>query len=130
MTARTSALPRFSDVHQDHTVQLADGVYVVFQVVAIPGARYNEILEECRGDDGKVRIEDTGVPILTAGINRVYSSVESTPIEFTQADAEEIWETWPEWARTDVYSTVIAYSTRGPAADPFSGSTRNGNDAD
>jgi hypothetical protein len=123
----TGSLPKFAAVHRDHTIELDDGVYVVFQIVAIPGTRMTQILDAHRSEEGTVLREDIGPDVLEAGIGKFYSSVESTPVEFTASDAAEVWETWPDWARAELYVAVETYSTRGPVADPKGGSTRNVN---
>lgn len=122
------ALPRITALVQTHTVTLAEDLDVMFQIVAIPGSKYQAIIDAGRGEDGKTPWEDVAIPLLTEGITHVYSSVESTPVEFTETDATELWEQWPEWARWDVFQAVIAYSTKGPAANPFSRSKPNEND--
>lgn len=123
------ALPKLSDVGRDHTITLDDDLTVTFQLRPIPGSRYQSIIDAHRDDEGRASHEAVAVDMLTAGISAVYSSVESTPTPFAETDAVELWEQWPEWARTQVYSAVIAYSTRGPAADPFDKSKPKGNDA-
>ena len=114
------ALPKLDRLTHTHTVTLGDGLDVAFQLVPIPGLIYQEIIDAHRGEDGKTPWETVAVPILTAGIGTVYSSVESTAVPFTETDAMEIWNEWPEWARWDIYQAVIAYVTKGPAGNPFS----------
>lgn len=120
------ALPKPGNLIQTHTVTLADEVDVSFQIAPIPGAEYQQIIDDHRdADTGKTPWETVAVPILTAGVVQVYSSVESSPVEFTTVDADEVWSTWPDWARWDILQAVIAYTTKGPAGNPFSGSRRN-----
>ena len=121
------ALPKLTSLVQTHTVTLAEDLDVMFQIVAIPGSKYQAIIDSGRGEDGKTPWETVAVPILTAGIEAVYSSVESAAVPFTEQDAAELWGEWPEWARWDVFQAVIAYSTKGPAANPFSQSKPNEN---
>ena len=120
-------LPKPSELVHTHTITLGEGLDVSFQLSPIPGAVYQQIIDAHRDEDGKTPWETVAEPLLEASIQRVYSSVESTPQPFTINDATEIWETWPDWARWDILQAVIAYSTKGPAANPFSGSTRNEN---
>ena len=121
------SLPKISELTQTHTVTLSGDLDVMFQLHPIPGLIYQQIIDAHRGEDGKTPWEDVAVPILTAGIGTVYSSVESSPVPFTAEDAEEIWNEWPEWARWNIYQAVIAYVTKGPAGNPFSGSKPNKN---
>lgn len=121
-------LPKLDRLTRSHTVTLGDELDVVFQLQPIPGLIYQQIIDEHRGDDGKTPWETIAVPILAAGIGTVYSSVESTPVAFTDSDATEIWNEWPEWARWDIYQAVISYVTKGPAGNPFSKSKQNEND--
>lgn len=118
------ALPKITQTGTDHTITLDDDLTVTFHLTPIPGKTYQAILDDHRDDDGKVTHDDVAVEMLDAGIATVYSSVESTPQPFTADDATEIWETWPDWARMNVYQAVVTYSTRGPAADPFDASAR------
>jgi hypothetical protein len=122
------ALPKINQLIQSHTVTLAEDLVVTFQLVPIPGSQYSAILEAHRDPEGKSPHEAVAVDVLTAGITAVYSSVESSPVAFTSEDAAELWEQWPDWARWDVYTAVTAYTTRGPAADPFSKSRQNENE--
>lgn len=123
------ALPKIDHLTHTHTVTLGEDLDVVFQLRPIPGITYQDIIDAHRGEDGKTPWEAVAVPILTAGIGTVYSSVESKPVEFTETDAIEIWNEWPEWARWNIYQAVIAYVTKGPAGNPFSGSKQNENAA-
>lgn len=121
-------LPRITaHVSTDHVIVLDDDLTVTFRVVPIAGSKYAAIIDQHRDAEGVASHEAVAVDMLTAGIDVVYSSVESTPSEFTHADAVELWEQWPEWARWNVYRAVIDYSTRGPAADPFGKSRQNEN---
>lgn len=120
------ALPSLSGLVADLPVEVGD-VVVTFQVAPIPGKRYGEIIDAGRDADGRVSDDDVAVPLLAAGIIGVYSSVESQVAEFTEDDARELWEEWPEFARARVLRAVIAASTKGPGADPFGGSKRTGN---
>lgn len=126
MTTRT-ALPSFTDARTTHTIAVGD-IDVVFNIVPIPGKTYNQILDDHRDDDGKVANEAIAVDIITHGIDSVYTSVESTPQPWERDDAVEVWETWPDWARGELFTVVHAYSVAGPRADPFSKRKRNGND--
>jgi len=124
------ALPKLDRLTVTHTVTLSDDLDVMFQIVPIPGARYQAIIDDGRDPEtGKTPWEDVAVALLSAGVVAVYSSVESQPQPFTEADAVELWTEWPEWARWNVYQAVIACSTKGPAANPFSQSTQNGSAA-
>lgn len=121
------ALPKLDQFTHTHTVTLDADLDVCFQLRPIPGLKYQAIIDAHRGDDGKTPWEAIAVPILTAGIGTVYSSIESAPTEFTEDDATEIWTEWPEWARWDIYQAVIAYVTKGPAGNPFTSRKPNEN---
>lgn len=123
------ALPKLDRLTHTHTVTLGDSIDVAFQLRPIPGIVYQQIIDDHRGEDGKTPWETIAIPILTAGIGTVYSSIESTPVAFTVTDATEIWSEWPEWARWNIYQAVIAYVTKGPAGNPFSSSKPNENAA-
>jgi len=116
------ALPKPSQITHTHTVVLGDDIDVSFQMTPIPGSRYQQIIDKHRGEDGKTPWETVAVPLLVASVQAVYSSIESTSVPFTEADAVELWNEWPDWARWDLYQAVIAYSTKGPAGNPFTGS--------
>lgn len=122
-------LPTITQVTLDHTITLDDDLVVTFRLVPIPGSKFQRILDDHRDADGRSPNTAIAVDLITAGISEIYSSVESTPAVFTDADARELWETWPDWARWDVFSAVLTYATKGPAADPFVRSKPNGNDA-
>lgn len=118
-------LPKPSKYVHTHTVILTPDAEVSFQIVPLPGARYQQLVDECRDPDtGKTPWANLAVPLLTESVTAVYSSLESTPVEFTAQDAEEIWEEWPEWARWDIFATVLHDNTQGPASDPFTTSKR------
>ena len=121
-------LPKLSSIIQTHTLTLSDDLTVSFQIRPIPGVEYQQIIDEHADEHGKTPFEVIAIPVLTAGITTVYSSVESTPADFTEADATELWEQWPEWARWDIYRAVIEYTTKGPGGNPFSASKPNEND--
>ena len=121
-------LPKLDTLTTTHTVTLGDDLAVSFQLRPIPGVEYQTIIDTHRDPDtGKTPYESIAVPVLAAGTAAVYSSVESTPSPFTDADADELWTTWPEWARWEIYTAVVSYSTKGPAGNPFSGSPANEN---
>ena len=113
------ALPKVTGyTGQDHVVDFGE-IQVTFQLRLISGVEYNQILDAARGEDGKAKVEDVAVPTLIAGVSGVYSSEASKLEDFTKADATEIWDDWPEWARLQLYRAVVAYSTTGPTGDPL-----------
>lgn len=116
------ALPKLDQLIQTHTVTLGPDLDVSFQIRPIPGAAYQAIIDAHRDEDGKTPWEVAAVPVMSAGIVAVYSSVESTPVPFSEGDAQEIWGQWPDWARWEILQTVIAATTKGPGANPFFGS--------
>ena len=61
------ALPKLSDVGRDHTITLDDDLTVTFQLRPIPGARYQQILVEQRGADGRVTHEDVAIDGVRVG---------------------------------------------------------------
>jgi len=121
------ALPKLNQLTTDHVIELDDDLTVTFQLSPIAGTAYNAIIDAHRDDDGKAPHEAVAVDVLTAGIRAVYSSQESTPADFTETDARELWDEWPDWARWSVYGAVVRYSTQGPGADPFDGPKRRRN---
>lgn len=122
-------LPTVPTAAKIHTITLSDDVVVTFQLAAIPGKRYQEILDDHRDEEGRATNEACYIDIVTEGVHATYSNIESTPTPFTQADATEIFETWPEWARWEIFTVCVVYSTKGPAADPFVKSGPNENAA-
>lgn len=121
-------LPNLDSLVHTHTVTLSNDLSVSFQLRPIPGGEYQTIIDAHRDPDtGKTPFETIAVPVIAASVTSVYSSVESTPSPFTADDAKELWTTWPEWARWDVYTAIIGYTTKGPAGNPFTGSTQKEN---
>ena len=123
------ALTKITEVSSDHVVTFSDDLIFTFQLVPIPGSDYQAIIDAHRDDDGKASNDDVAAPMMEAGIDQAYSSVDSQPSPFGIDEAAEIWKDWPEWARWSVYNAVVAYSTRGPAADPLDAAKKKGNAA-
>ena len=123
------ALTKITDVSSDHVVTFSDDLIFTFQLTPIPGTDYQDIIDEARDDAGKASNDDVAAPMMCAGIGKAYSSVDSVPTPFGLAEAREIWDTWPEWARWSVYNAVVAYSTKGEAADPLDAAKKKGNAA-
>jgi len=143
------SLPDVTGETVNHTIEFSDHLSVTFQLRLIPGAVFDAVLDAHRNGDGKASVDDCGPALLTHGVRAVYSSVESKPVPWELAtrerdetpdafaarvtdhpDAVEVWDVWPEWARMSLYGAVVAYSTKGPAADPFSRSKTKPNDDD
>ena len=123
-------LPKLDTLTHTHTITLSDDIIVSFQLRPIPGIEYQGlVVEHADPDTGKTPFDnpDFAQAILAAGISAVYSSVESTPTDFTDQDANELWQQWPEWARWDIYTAVINYTTKGPGGNPFTTSKPKGN---
>jgi hypothetical protein len=113
-------LPQLTDLTTDVTIELADHLIVTFQLAPIPGKTYQEILLRHRdATTGDSSVEAMGLDLLKVGVRTVYSSVESTPVPWTDADAVEFWDTWPEFARQQLLIGVYQFATNGPVADPF-----------
>ena len=140
-------LPSIGDQTADHVIEFGD-VTVTFQLRLIPGGVFQAIIDHHRAEDGSAPVEAVGPMMLTHGIRAIYSSEEPKPQDWARptrgpeetpagyvervpvhADALEVWRDWPEWARASVYSAVVAYSTRGPTADPSEGSPKPRNAA-
>jgi hypothetical protein len=78
-------------------------------------------------DDGARWNLETFPPALIAASVIEWCSSE-TPGEvaaLTEDDAVELWETWPQWARRELFTALYAQATDGPVVDPFSRSTPN-----
>lgn len=122
-------LPKFADASRNLVIPVGEDT-VTLQLQPVPGYLFDRILEKHRNPETKRTMrEDCAREMLTAGIRAAYSNIESNPTPFNEKDADEIWSTWPEWARSLVYDTIVAYSTAGPDADPKDGTPKNGNDA-
>ena len=139
-------LPSLAGEVVPHQVEFPN-VTVTFHLRVIPAPVYSAIIDVHKGEDGTgATVEAVGATLLTHGIASVYSSEVSTPDPWElpkradgetaedyvkrvtpHADGLEIWTTWPEWARMSVYAACVAYSTRGPTADPREGSPTRDN---
>ena len=130
MTTRTSQLPTFGTV--DLPIDLGGDQTVVFRIRPIPAPEWSAIQDRhsIEGSDERWSIRDAAEDLLTEGVTSFYSNKQSTPVDFDREDAKEILATWPPYARDDLVGAVIAATTQGPAANPFSRLNRNGNAAD
>jgi len=115
-------LPKLADATTPVTVDPAPGITVTFNVGVVSGRRYNLLLEQHRAADGRIDQDSFAVALLEVSVRSVYSSIESTPVEFTRDDAVELWDEWPEAARGRLLATCVALQTKGPDADPFAAS--------
>lgn len=139
-------LPSLGDSIIQHVIEFPN-VTATFQLRIIPGAVYNAIIEHHKAlNEGQSpQVETVGPMLLTHGVRAHYDSEVSTPQPWELPDrgpeepaeafvarvpvheyAAELWTTWPEFARVGLYNAVVAYSTRGEGADPFSGAKRRG----
>jgi len=98
------------------SARAADVVFV-FDVVALPGAEY-EALQDGHPHPERDWDPDTFPPALIAA--SVAGWTETGPDGETRYDrnptgdeVDELWTTWPQWARTKLFADIVAMNELG-----------------
>lgn len=97
---------------------VTDDTTVSFQYRAVSGARWSELVEAHTDAEGNRDGDSLAVAVYAEAVEQVRATGGDWQ-PFTADDAAELWTTWPEWCRRDLYAAIYASTIGGPSADPF-----------
>ncbi len=111
-------IPDLSDVTTTHTIRVGDKA-VAFVIGLVSASRLTKLYESNRDGD-EFNAAGFTADLLAEAVRtaQLVEPDEADPQEFTRADAEEVANDWPPFARRDLYAAVEAWTHQGDSVDP------------
>lgn len=112
----------------DRQIPADESFAVTFSTRLLSGAEWEHLQRISPSEDERYRwnMDALAPRVIAAMVTEWQSTSGSHGGPFTEDEARELWQTWPQWARAELWEALYGQIIAGPGADPFGRSNRNG----